>query len=203
MRKPVVAGLAMLFLSGCNHADQHDNGLVRSNDSARLSAVEDRIAALEGRQAVSAKREASDGELSPVQALGHGGKGHLPFLRFELAHAKVIDGNAVVVFRHHRLFHGWADLSIPVDGAEVRAISADGKAISPLELPERLAQRSFVGVVLFDQRSASLDLSSYLREFPEDGIVFCVPSGQWKRAEDTQQFFQRHARELSDAADSR
>jgi hypothetical protein len=203
MRKSIAVGLAMLFLSGCNHADQHDNGLARSNDSARLAAVEERLATLEGRQAVSAKRDASDAELSPWQALGHGGNGHMPYLRFELAHAKVIDGNAVVVFRHHRLFHGWADLSIPVDGAEVRAISADGKAISPLELPKRLAKRSFVGVVLFDQRRASLDLSSYVREFPEDGIVFCVPSGQWKRAEDTQQFFQRHARELSDAAASR
>jgi hypothetical protein len=70
-------------------------------------------------------------------------------------------------------------------------------------LAKRLAERTFVGLVVCHEGVPLSNLSHLLEKLPGDGILFYVSDRLWKNAEDTRRFMREHSSELSDAADSR
>jgi hypothetical protein len=123
-------------------------------------------------------------------------------LQFAIARSTQEDGDVSVVFTNYN-WPQWVDLSFPVDGDDVRAIGTEGQVIAPRELPNKLARKTFVGLVLLDEVAPFPSLATFLEKLPPDGIVFCVSHRRWKAVEDAHRFMREHSSELSDAADSR
>jgi len=71
---------------------------------------------------------------------------------------------------------GWFDYDLTVDGRQVRAVGADGKAIDPKDLPKRLAKPA--RVVLF--RGAGEPDPHYLGVLRDDVIVLVAPADKFK-----------------------
>jgi hypothetical protein len=71
---------------------------------------------------------------------------------------------------------GWFDVHLAADGKAVRALTADGKAIDPKDLPKRLAKAS--RVVLF-QGKADPD-PFYLGLFRGDVFLFVAPADKFQ-----------------------
>jgi hypothetical protein len=72
-------------------------------------------------------------------------------------------------------FAQWVNVELPIDGKEVKAFGADGKAIEPKELTKRLEKPTQVAVVFgHPALEAKLD-PYYLRVLREDIVVFTGP----------------------------
>lgn len=72
---------------------------------------------------------------------------------------------------------GWDEITLPVDGKEVRALGPDGKAIDPKDLPKRLAKRTQVVVFVLNEFSGTTEPDPfYLRVLREDVVVFAAPA---------------------------
>lgn len=71
---------------------------------------------------------------------------------------------------------GWAETDVTVDGRAVRAMTADGNAIDPKDLPRRLAKAS--RVVVF--RGQAEPDPFYLGVYREDTVVFVGPADKFK-----------------------
>jgi len=209
MRKFISLCSATLFLCGCNHSDPHRVGLDHKYESPRLAAVEESPAPFDGPPAVvpahvESTLPAINQHLFGEQPFPEELRGRIVTQKLQVAIARAThEGGALsVVFTQHQ-WPDWIDLSFPVDGVAVRAIDAEGQVIAAPELAKRLAEKTFVGLVVCHEGVPLSNLSHLLEKLPGDGILFYVSDRLWKNAEDTRRFMREHSSELSDAADSR
>ncbi len=70
---------------------------------------------------------------------------------------------------------GWADVDVVADGRTIRALTADGKAIDPKDLPKRLAKASRV-VLFYGQADPQ---PYYLGLFRESVVLFVAPANKF------------------------